>query len=101
MDVNDAASAQAVSPQMIPAANHGGRKAEIVGYSLHRVAPAYTVAGRVAGVGRAIFGGRMLARRDRDDQLALRLHVVTSQDMVFLLDGLHGGAIGSGNRGQR
>src|SRR5450755_5121024 len=101
MHVNDAAATQAVSPEVIPTADHGRGQTEIVGYRLDRVSPAYLVAGRVPGVAGIVFRGRMLARRDRDNQLAVRFELIAGHEMVLFFDGRRGGAVGTGNRGQR
>ena len=74
MQGQHSAPAKAVAAQAVPAANHVRRDAEIVGYGLHRVSAANLVAGDAPGVGRGV-AGRMLARRDRNDQLAIRLRV--------------------------
>ena len=86
VNINDAAAAQTVSPQVVPAADHGRRQTEIVGNGLHRVSAAHFVTGSVAGVGGAVFGGRMFARRDRDYELAVRLQFVAGCKMVFFFD---------------
>src|SRR5258708_36433318 len=92
---------EGVATEVIRAADYDRRKTEIVGYSLHGVSAAHLVASRMTGVGGAIFRGRMLARRDRDNKLAVRFQFIAGHKMVFFFDGRRAGAIGARNRGQR
>ncbi len=98
MNINDAASPQTVSPKVVPAANHDRRKTEVVRDGLDGVPVAHLIAGRMPSVTGAVFGGRMLAWRDRDNQLAVGLKVIATRKVVFLLNRFWTGPVGTGDR---
>ncbi len=69
-------SAQAgAAGQAVPAADHLGGDAEVLGYALDGVSLADVVAGNAARVGGSIASG-MLADRQRDDQLGIGFEVL-------------------------
>ena len=85
MDIQNSPSAQAVALQMIPATNHRGRDAEIVGYGFNRVPLANLVGGCPARIARH-FVRRMLAWGNRNNQFAFGAEFLIPVEIIRLHD---------------
>ena len=71
---------------MVPASYHGGGDAKIVGNCLDCVSLVDRIAGSSARECRAIFRRCMLARCNGDDELAFRLKIFLTLEMIYLGD---------------
>src|ERR1700682_5426307 len=90
MNIHNPSALQAIAFQMIPSTHHRSRNREIVGYGLQSVAPAQLVTRRMAGIGRPVFSGGMLARSNGDNDFALGLELVFAIQIVCLSNRLGG-----------
>src|ERR1700686_3920470 len=84
---------------MIPATDHGGRHAEIVSHGLNRVPFTNLVSGCAPRIARNLVG-RMFARRNRDDEVALDLKILNPVEVIRLNDSLTAGVKSAGDRTQ-
>src|ERR1700722_20989066 len=82
MDVENVASAKAVAFQVVPAANHGRRYAEVVGDGLDGVVLVNFVGGGTLRILNGFFAGGMFTGGDWDDQLAFGLKVAIAVQIV-------------------